>query len=154
MADERSLTFRFLPGRTWWMDLRTRRWRCRRRGRWGRKPAWATPAGCRLGAEMAPLGPGRQSPLCWGSTSTHSAGAQPGRPSPQALNQRQFPCQTYSTKVSPISTLPLPGSQEPLCFSRAGLPALALPIPLPSSEAGNFCPCSPLGRGSPPSFQT
>lgn len=44
-------------------------------------------------------------------------------------------------------------SGAPLLFP-GGVQALALPIPLPSSEAGNFCPCSPLGRGSPPSFQT
>ena len=54
--------------------------------------------------------------------------------SSHALSQWQFPCHTYSTEVSPISELPLPGFQEPLCFSPGWAPGLSSPHP--SSSLG------------------
>ena len=136
------------------MDLRTRRWRCRRRGWQGRKPAWATPAGWRLGAEMAPLGPGRQSPLCRGSTSTHSAGAQPGRPAPKPSVSGSFPAIHTAPRSLPSANCLSLVFRSPFASPQAGLQALALLIPLPPSDTGNFWPHSPLGRGSLPSFQS
>lgn len=109
-----------------------------------------TPRGCRLGRRWHLLGWEEDKALCVGvSTSTHSAGAQPGKAQPQALNQRQFPCQTYSTKVSPIQHAASPWFPGPLLLG-AGLSALALLIPLPSWGGRKFCPCSPLAEGHLP----
>lgn len=101
-------------------------------------------------AEMAPLGQGEQSPLCQDSTSPRPAGAQPGRPSPQALNQWQFRCHVCSTSapfLSPHLSLIL---RSPLGSPHLGSRPQLSPSPSLPRMHGISSPALHSAKGQPP----